>query len=344
MRPKLMFALFCLTVAGCGEGQLTGPWTNARNPNDPPQPCNDPQRCCAAEMLQCFGDVDRGATCTCTTSWDCDAERKKCEQNQQVPGTGDWDCTWTEQRYSCEKPGDANEMPRGGVGWECKYQSETQRWRCSKSAPNPDNDPSGSGEWRCRVSEGKLRCDKPTATISPPPTTNSGGGCPATKQSLLVLDFRCGWWSAAGGAFFSDAAFEALQGKCKASVDVSYHHYVGSGDTTVPGQARPPSDWSTFDQIWVLSGSSDDGSDLPVDSSEFKAIVAKLQASQAALFVGAGDGFISHGSAVSKALALGTNFAASQNAGFFIYTRNTRWKTKNSPSATSLTPIRCLPA
>lgn len=132
--------------------------------------CTDPKRCCPPSALSCVGDPDRGTICTCNLWWDCDAQREDCSQARQVPGSGDWDCRWTEYQYLCERDGDADKPPHGGGGWQCSYNAEQRRWICKKDPPDPDNVP-GGGDWNCRVSESKLRCSKkpPVTPIGPDP-------------------------------------------------------------------------------------------------------------------------------------------------------------------------------
>ncbi|MCB9555814.1 MAG: HEAT repeat domain-containing protein [Deltaproteobacteria bacterium] len=182
----LSIALLCSLIS-CSEGQLIGPGNRTNDPIVKPPLGKDN---CPADQLICRGDPDKGVVCTCQTQWDCDSERKKCQRDQTLPGSGDWDCTWTEHRYNCEKPGSDQDVPKGAGGWNCKYDKEQQRVVCEKTPPNPDNTANGAGSWNCIVQkeQRKISCTKKDSSTPLPPDPCQGKtSAPALANSKAIL-------------------------------------------------------------------------------------------------------------------------------------------------------------
>ncbi|PIE66147.1 MAG: hypothetical protein CSA24_00925 [Deltaproteobacteria bacterium] len=194
-------ATFALLIAACNGGNIpfnpgTGTGTGTGNGD---QPCTDPLTCCAPEDMVCTGNPDDGVICTCEGLWDCSVNPNKCSQDAPTPpGGGDWNCTWTEFVYTCEKRGEKGDPPPGGNGWNCTWNASESKWKCTKDkTPNPTNKPGGTNEWTCVVQNGKLICDRKNGKDQPPkgggswdckdPTTGkpctpgSGSGCVCTK-------------------------------------------------------------------------------------------------------------------------------------------------------------------
>jgi hypothetical protein len=170
------FAAGCTGEAGStGGGDSTTPKTDSSGPTDPYAPCTDEAKCCSGANLVCVGDPEKGTTsCKCGGLWDCSQNPKKCQQDIPTPGGGTWDCTWTEQAYTCVgKPADST--PPGGTGWTCS-QAPTGTWTCTKSyPPNPTNSPNGAGVWQCAVEKefGKIVCERDKPPPPPPPKTET---------------------------------------------------------------------------------------------------------------------------------------------------------------------------
>ena len=173
-----------LLIAACngadpsfGPGPGTGTGTGSGD-----GPCTDPMKCCAPEEMVCTGDPETGGViCTCDKLWDCSLNPNKCEQPApNPPGGGDWDCTWSEFKYVCEKSGEKGDPPGGG-GWTCSWDGNEFKWVCTKDGPppNPNNNPGGTNVWDCKVIGDKLVCEKDGGT-APPPT---GGGTWTCKDA-----------------------------------------------------------------------------------------------------------------------------------------------------------------
>jgi hypothetical protein len=164
-----------MMLCGC-QGTLMEPGGNA-GPTAEDQPCTDPLTCCPDDKKQCYGDPDKGMICQCTDLWDCSKDPEKCEQPMQVPGTGDWTCTWTDTGYTCTKQGDKDEAVGGG-DWSCSWSQGT--WTCTKTPPNPTNQPGGLSTWECTVDNENdtLHCRKKTPTTPPPASPDGGAGPP----------------------------------------------------------------------------------------------------------------------------------------------------------------------
>jgi hypothetical protein len=150
--------------------------------------CTDPAKCC--EDPVCYGDPDQGTTCFCQDLWDCSKNPAKCEQSKQVPGSGNWECTWTEDVYTCTKTGQEAKPPQGGAGFDCQWDEETDSWVCEQDIPpNPYGSPDGTNSWDCTVNNDTnviecTRVSDPGSGVPPafsqPPT---GHGQPAPPVS-----------------------------------------------------------------------------------------------------------------------------------------------------------------
>ncbi|MCX6106860.1 MAG: hypothetical protein NTY08_13625 [Proteobacteria bacterium] len=170
--------------------------------------------------------------------------------------------------------------------------------------------------------------------------------CPSKPQSVLILDFKSGWWSGDGGNFV-DRITDGLAKACSTKVTLEYHHVIlsvkslasiffGSKDGNVPFanmQLTAPGDpklragstqfeqafadpsFATYTQIWLLSGSSADPADLQVNHPFFQKVVQAMKGSQAHFFIGVGYGSITHAVAVAEALQLGASFSTIQAEG-----------------------------
>jgi hypothetical protein len=164
-------------------------------------------------------------------------------------------------------------------------------------------------------------------------------GCSSRAQDILILDFRSGWWAGGGGGGFTNTALGAVVAACdKTSVD--YHHfelsmhvkcvYTTAGPNSCAGlsPAVTVSDIeSTFEhtnvgdytQIWVLSGSDQDMSDIPAGDALFQGVVADTRGACIPMLVAAGDGFVTHANYIANDFGMGAVFTQNTNPpGFFV--------------------------
>jgi hypothetical protein len=290
--------------------------------DDTSKVCQAGKQCCTTAELTCSGDPDDTMACSCFRDWTCDSvlSPKKCQQSPaDVPdGKGGWTCTVQDGKDVCSRSGSA--VPAGKNGWVCTVTGAGVQ--CQRAVNTPD----GGAGWSCSYSGEFKTCTKTTVTTTGADggVTNTGGlvpGCPKVAQKILVIDFRCGWWGEGGGSLFTKLVLSNLQDPCVGTVNVTYEHFVAgysSNASMVMAQ-----DWNIYSQIWLLSGSPQDPTDLPVGSSTWQAIQSKLVATKSALFLGGGDGFVEHAIQASKALGLGTGFGTSQAANFYVFNPDT---------------------
>jgi hypothetical protein len=184
----------------------------------------------------------------------------------------------------------------------------------------------------------------------PPPITDAGGvyergnpdpnlvDCPSHVQHILILDFRSGWWAGAGGGGgegITGVIFPLIADQCPGT-RIEFHHILKDielacdypakkcvGHPLVGAQADVvfgESDWNNYTQIWILSGSEKDASDLVAASSLFKKIADASKATCLPFFFGLGSGFIDHANFAAEALGLGTIASTAQaDPNFWIY-------------------------
>jgi hypothetical protein len=163
-------------------------------------------------------------------------------------------------------------------------------------------------------------------------------GCPSRAQDILILDFRSGWWSGGGGGAYSGTALPAVVNTCpKTSVD--YHHFEtsthvkcvyreGSGGScnNLAAAVTIADIRSTFEhtavsdytQLWVLSGSDQDPSDIPTGDALFKGILGDTTGTCIPILVGAGDGFMTHARSIAQQLGMGDVFTQETNPPSFF--------------------------
>jgi hypothetical protein len=165
----------------------------------------------------------------------------------------------------------------------------------------------------------------PSPTTFVPPTEL---GCASRAQDILALDFRSGWWSGGGGGGYSGIALPAVVESCpKTAVD--YHHFEngmhvkcvyaqGSGGSC---QNLSPAvtvadirasfvhaSVNDYTQIWVLSGSDQDPTDIPVGDQLFQGILGDTTGACIPMLVAAGDGFMTHAKTIANDLGMGDVF------------------------------------
>ena len=183
----------------------------------------------------------------------------------------------------------------------------------------------------------------PTPAPAPAPIVTDHGplaACPPQNAHILSLDFKSGWWSGDGGDFVNRIV-NGLYLHCQGTVALEYHHLVKAKTPTVVGndssditnsQLLSPATsisagqpnfsdafadptWNSYTQIWLLSGSSTDGEDVPITDPFFAQVLTHILASKANLFVGVGFGSISHANVLAQQFGLGLAFATRQPQG-----------------------------
>lgn len=182
---------------------------------------------------------------------------------------------------------------------------------------------------------------------------------PVSGQHILMLDFRSGWWAGSAGTFYQTV----LDPMSNASDDITieFHHLtVGQDVKCVYAYHETPScetvgmssaptpaevvarfdlhDWNQYTQVWILSGSEKDMSDVRVSGDLFGHFIAQAGTSCIPVFLGAGDGFIDHANAMAQSLGIGgimsTDFA---QPGFFFGTSSVTVESKMT-AGTELEP------
>ena len=166
--------------------------------------------------------------------------------------------------------------------------------------------------------------------------------CVARPQHLLILDMKSGWWSGDGGEFHN-LLLPRIVKDCP-NVDIEYyflqHLEDGVAAPLPPGlpalqdgimglqsfyplkpgtgndglfnpAAFPSRPWSEYSQIWLLSGSNLDPTDVPTSHSFFAGIVQRASTTAAtggqpapSFFIGSGIGNRDHGNRLLASLQM----------------------------------------
>jgi len=169
--------------------------------------------------------------------------------------------------------------------------------------------------------------------VTPPAFDPSA--CVQTPQRVIVFDMKSGWWSGDGGDFH-DALLARIVKDCPA-IEIEYHFlqfadpalpvpiplpFVGVFGLTSfypvkPGSQNPsllveasiPSrPWTDYTQVWLLSGSNHDPSDVPSDYPFVRRVLAGLTQSPASIFVGTGLGHQDHANVLLAAFQIAPLF------------------------------------
>lgn len=186
-----------------------------------------------------------------------------------------------------------------------------------------------------------------------PPTTL---GCPARAQDLLVLDFRSGWWAGGGGGDYTATVLPLIAGACP-QTSVEYHHFEilthvkciyteksGGGCQSLRPLSSPEDIRASFQhgttgdytQIWILSGSDQDSSDIPSGDALFKSIMADTNGACIPMLVAAGDGFMTHANSIAQDLGIGPVFTQMTNPPSFFSKTKTATEARSSISGSSM--------
>jgi hypothetical protein len=202
----------------------------------------------------------------------------------------------------------------------------------------------GSSSGRSGFDDGSGTPGPITGTTSSDPNLPSGGpsaappsadfvpptelGCSSRAQEILALDFRSGWWAGGGGGAYSGIVLPKVVGACP-QTSIDYHHFEtsthvkcvyheGSGGSC---QNLPIANTvndirasfvhasvNDYTQIWVLSGSDQDPSDIAVGDALFQGILGDTAGACIPMLVAAGDGFMTHANSISSDLGMGNVF------------------------------------
>jgi hypothetical protein len=161
-------------------------------------------------------------------------------------------------------------------------------------------------------------------------------GCPASKQKILILDLKSGWWGGDGGDFHA-RLYQQLEARCPGLVTFEFHHtpYGGlqpalltpveralgvlspsgrrqkpfASINAVPDDPTRPIDWASFQQIWLLSGGEADTADMRIETEEFRSLLYGVPEASANLFIGTGFGNVYHANPMLAALGLDVKIA-----------------------------------
>jgi hypothetical protein len=173
-------------------------------------------------------------------------------------------------------------------------------------------------------------------------TSTQGGDQPVTSYdpSILVLDFRSGWWAGSAGNFHQ-TVLGPLRDAAN-NITIEFHHLTVGSDvkcvyapggmqhcqTDMMSQNPTPAEvvarfdhgsWNSYTQVWILSGSEKDMSDIRVSGDLFGSFIQQAGTSCIPLFIGAGDGFIDHANALASSLGIGTIMSTQYaSPGFFF--------------------------
>lgn len=81
--------------------------------------------------------------------------------------------------------------------------------------------------------------------------------------------------------------------------------------------------WDDYTQLWLLSGSDSDDTDVSLTSALFETFLEQTRGSCVPVLIGAGDGFITHGNAVAKEMGIGEPLSSDRvSPGFFSVSGN----------------------
>ena len=183
----------------------------------------------------------------------------------------------------------------------------------------------------------------PNGTAAPPtppadfvPPTELG--CASRAQDILILDFRSGWWAGGGGGMYTGTVLPKVVESCeKTSAD--YHHFETSTHVKCVYQQGAQGGCQTlaaattvaeirasfvhqsvndYTQIWVLSGSDQDPSDIPVGDQLFQGILGDTDGACIPILVASGDGFMTHAKTIANDLKMGDVFTQETNPPSFF--------------------------
>jgi len=145
--------------------------------------------------------------------------------------------------------------------------------------------------------------------------------CPEKLQDILVLDMKSGWWAGDAGEFFT-TLLRGLTEPCGDTYSFEFHHILETSNTyqVFPGgspragsildinQLVLKQDWGQYSQIWLLSGSVGDPYDMRASNPVFLGMLQKIHDAKVPLFLGSGNGNLTHVNALLTKLQSATQF------------------------------------
>lgn len=182
-------------------------------------------------------------------------------------------------------------LPEGGEG-----PTTTSPSGPNKSASSGNNSGDQSDRGNVDIAKGKINCDD-------------------KDQEILILDFKSGWWAGDGGQVYKKITKIIKEGACTTEVNVEYHHILKGEHTAmyndtpfmtpvskgILGNLKKTQEGGgleNYTQVWILSGSKMDTADISATNSEFKALRVKLLQTSVNMFIGAGQGSVTHANAI----------------------------------------------
>lgn len=136
--------------------------------------------------------------------------------------------------------------------------------------------------------------------------------------TILIMDFRSGWWGGDGG-FFYDLIIEELKRVFENKIEIEYHHILPSDGTGAAEDLQfVDQDWRHYVEIWILSGSEGSG-DMELNDPYFVKMKEKISSSTAGLLIGAGYGSVMHANPIMESLGYKKIFSTNNPTGRFLF-------------------------
>jgi len=190
------------------------------------------------------------------------------------------------------------------------------------STPSPEGIPGGGGPNGENLPGGKDPNGEDLPGETDPNVEDIPKDCPDHLQEILVLDLKSGWWAGDAGDFFT-TLLNGLTEPCGNSFRFEFHHVLETSNTyqVFPGgdiragsildvdQLALKKNWGEYSQIWVLSGSAGDPYDMRVSNPVFQGVIAKIREAQVPLFLGSGNGNLTHVNALLGGMGSPSRFA-----------------------------------
>ena len=163
--------------------------------------------------------------------------------------------------------------------------------------------------------------------------------CSQTKQEILIIDLRSGWWAGDGVDTYTYILPEIMNtpdpatGQPCGNIEVEYHHLLkgthtkaickpGTNPTVITDEQLIPvnptyeefktyfeqDSWNDYTQLWILSGTDQDPEDFPISSDFFTAFLDETSASCIPILLAGDDCFIDGANITGEHIGLGNVF------------------------------------
>ncbi|MGZ3804271.1 MAG: hypothetical protein ACXVB4_08690 [Pseudobdellovibrionaceae bacterium] len=143
--------------------------------------------------------------------------------------------------------------------------------------------------------------DNSSNPIGTTPGNDSLVLCPLKSTNILIIDLKFGgWWEGDGAGTFENLVSQ-INSQCN-QITLEYGHIINSSPNI---NDFPSKSFSDYDEIWILSGGSNNNDDLLIDSPTFQRFLNGILNSNANLLLGAGDGSDYHTNAITSAFGFG---------------------------------------